>query len=64
MQQKETTGVDPRVKEALLKAASEGKITCPVARGIAKSLGVNPKVIGDACNELKIKLHGCALGCF
>ncbi|CEO87564.1 conserved hypothetical protein [Syntrophaceticus schinkii] len=31
---------------------------------IATSLGVEPKVVGEACNELNIKLYGCALGCF
>ena len=64
MQNKENSGVDTRIKEALLKAAPDGKITCPKARRIASSLGVKPKVIGDACNELNIKLYGCALGCF
>jgi len=60
----ESVTVDPKIKEAVLKAAQDGKITCPVARSLASSLGVDPKVIGDACNALKIKIHGCALGCF
>ena len=64
MQNKEKGGVDSRIKEALLKAASDGKITCPAAMEIATSLGVEPKVVGEACDELKIKLHGCVLGCF
>lgn len=64
MQNKEKTGVDPKIKEALLKAATDGKITCPKARSVASAFGVEPRVIGDACNELKIKIHGCALGCF
>lgn len=57
-------GIDARIKEALLQAASDGKITCPAAMEIATSLDVEPKVVGEACNELKIKLYGCALGCF
>ncbi|MGB9791903.1 MAG: hypothetical protein ACPLTR_04910 [Thermacetogeniaceae bacterium] len=56
--------IDPRIREALLKAAPEGKITCPEARKLAETLGVDPKVIGDACNALKIKIKDCALGCF
>jgi hypothetical protein len=56
--------IDPKIKEALLKAAPKGKITCPAARKLADNLGVRPKVIGDACNKLNIKIHGCALGCF
>lgn len=56
--------VDPRIKEALLKAAPEGRITCSAARELAASLGVSPRVIGAACNQLKIKIKECALGCF
>jgi len=60
----EIAAVDHKIKEEVLEAAKDGKITCPTARSIASSLGVEPRVIGDACNALKIKIHGCALGCF
>jgi putative N-acetylmannosamine-6-phosphate epimerase len=56
--------VDPKLREALLEAAPEGKIACPQAREIAESLGVDPKVVGRACNKLQIKITGCALGLF
>jgi hypothetical protein len=56
--------LDPRVREAVLKAAPEGRITCPAARELADRLGVDPSVIGEACNQLRIKIKGCALGCF
>ncbi len=56
--------LDPQVREAVLKAATEGRITCPAARELADRLGVDPGVIGDACNQLRIKIKGCALGCF
>lgn len=55
---------EPRIKEALLKAAPEGKITCPVARELAEILGVPPQVVGAVCNQLKIKITDCVLGCF
>ncbi|MDD2556533.1 MAG: hypothetical protein PHH05_07840 [Syntrophaceticus sp.] len=64
MQNDDKANVDPKVKEAILEAASDGRISCPEARDIAFSLGVDLKVIGDACDELDIKLYGCALGCF
>lgn len=60
----ENAAVDPKIKEAVLKAAKDGKISCPAARSIASSLGVEPRVIGNACNALKIKIYGCDLGCF
>ncbi len=56
--------VEPRVKDAVLKAALEGRIDCPAARELADKLGVDPGVIGEACNQLGIKIKGCALGCF
>jgi hypothetical protein len=64
MQNNDKAVVDPKVKEAILKAAPDGKISCPAARDIASSLGIDPKVIRDVCNELDIKLYGCLLGCF
>lgn len=60
----ENKELDPRVKEAVLKIAAEGRIACPAARELAEQLGVDPSVIGNACNQLRIKIKGCALGCF
>ncbi|MDH7478530.1 MAG: hypothetical protein QHH02_00795 [Syntrophomonadaceae bacterium] len=56
--------VDHAVAEALKQAAPDGKITCTVARRLAERLQVSPMVIGQACNELKIKIKACELGCF
>jgi hypothetical protein len=44
--------------------AKDKKINCATALNLANELGVPPKVIGDACNELGIKIHNCQLGCF
>jgi hypothetical protein len=56
--------LDPLVRETVLQAATEGGITCPAARELADRLGVEPGVIGRACNQLGIKIRGCELGCF
>jgi len=56
--------LDPLVREAVLNAATEGRITCPAARELADRLGVDKGVIGQACNQLRIKIKGCDLGCF
>ena len=56
--------VKPEVLEALKKAAAEGRISCSVAREIAQKQGVSPLVVGAACNQLKIKIKACELGCF
>ncbi len=41
-----------------------GKISCADARGIAEELQVPYSQVGDTCNEMKIKIAGCQLGCF
>jgi len=56
--------VTQRVLDAVQKAAPGGRIACAAARELAARLGVRPRVVGAACNELNIKIKGCELGCF
>ncbi len=57
--------MDNKALEEELKASLvEGKLPCAVAFRIAKKLKVAPKEVGDAANELKIKISSCQLGCF
>ncbi|MHB8842458.1 MAG: hypothetical protein ACYC56_11865 [Candidatus Aquicultor sp.] len=55
-------------KEELLqkiKAASkDNRISCTVARKVGDELGVPLRQVGDACDELGIKIFACELGCF
>lgn len=44
--------------------AKDGKISCTVARRVAEEMKVSPREIGPLCDELKIKIMGCELGCF
>lgn len=55
---------EEKIREAILKIAKTGRISCTEARKLARDLQVNPKEIGVACNELKIKIYSCELGCF
>lgn len=55
---------DDRIRQAVLKAARDGRLSCTMARKLAGELQVSPRDIGQACNELKIKIHSCELGCF
>ena len=59
---------DQAVKEAVLAAAkNEGdrkNLPCPEALRIANENGVAPNVVGRICNEEKIKIRNCSLGCF
>lgn len=52
------------IREAVMKAAGDGRISCTAARKLAVELNVSPKAVGEACNQLKIKIHACELGCF
>ena len=56
--------IPANVKEAVLKAAQDGKISCTAARKIAAELKVAPRVVGEAADKLDIKIKACELGCF
>ncbi|MDA8234236.1 MAG: hypothetical protein M0Z31_05385 [Clostridia bacterium] len=56
--------INEKVLEAVSQAAEEGKISCGKAEQLAEELGVKRLVIGQACDQLKIKIKGCQLGCF
>ncbi|SHG38870.1 LAO/AO transport system kinase [Thermosyntropha lipolytica DSM 11003] len=53
-----------KIVQALQEKAVNGKITCSEARKIAEELGVSPREVGNMCDELKIKIWACELGCF
>ncbi len=54
--------------QAVLDAAAErdGKkqLECARALGLAKKHGVKPIEIGTICDEQKVKIFDCQLGCF
>lgn len=56
--------VDEKVLQAVLKVAKDGRLSCTLARKLARDLEVTPGTIGAACNQLKIKIKECELGCF
>ncbi len=56
--------VDEKIIETVLKQVKDGRLSCTAARKLAEDLRVTPGEIGEACNQLKIKIHSCELGCF
>ncbi|HOV78953.1 MAG TPA: hypothetical protein PK728_02510 [Bacillota bacterium] len=56
--------IPQEVLKAVEKTAKDGRITCSAARKLAEELKVGPRVVGGACNQLKIKIKACELGCF
>ncbi len=55
---------DKKILEAVQEAARNGRLTCTQARRLAEDFQVPPARIGAVCNQLKIKIKACELGCF
>ena len=50
--------------EAIKKAAADNRLSCEKAHSLSQDLKVSLQEIGVLCNELKIKISACQLGCF
>ena len=53
-----------QLMEKVRTAAKDSEISCPMALGLAREMGISPKELGDLLNEMKIKIDSCQLGCF
>jgi hypothetical protein len=56
--------LEDRVKEEITKNAHNGRLPCPLARQIARELSIPYGKVGEAADELGIKITDCGLGCF
>ena len=52
------------LREAVIKASSDSRLTCEMAHELARQLDVPLREIGSVCDELNIKIKTCQLGCF
>jgi hypothetical protein len=50
--------------EAIRAASVNNRLSCENAHKLAKELNTSLPEIGVLCNELKIKIAACQLGCF
>ena len=55
---------DAKLAEEVRRRAPERRLSCAVALEIAEKLGVPPIEVGQAANELGMKIVDCQLGCF
>ncbi|HOV49913.1 MAG TPA: hypothetical protein PLZ61_01060 [Candidatus Cryosericum sp.] len=53
-----------RVRDEVLKSSQERHITCAAALAIARALSIDPRVVGQVCDELQISVRSCSLGLF
>jgi hypothetical protein len=52
------------LEREIKRTVKDGKITCKEALELAERLGINPAIVGNVLNKMKIKIKGCQLGCF
>ncbi len=52
------------LKKTLQESAPSGQLPCAMAFKIAREQNCTIEEIGKLCNELKIKIVSCQLGCF
>ncbi len=58
------THMDRTLEEELKASLVNGRLPCAVAFQVAKKLKVDRGQVGEAANELKIRIVDCQLGCF
>lgn len=56
--------VDPAIKAAIGKKASDGEVACAAAFQIADGLEISPADVGKAMDLLELKINKCQLGLF
>jgi hypothetical protein len=56
--------VDNRIAVAIQEQVREGTLRCAAAFHIAKELNVTPLAVGEAADELEVRLSHCQLGLF
>ena len=58
------TEQEERLRAAIEELAERGKAPCRRLLELAGQTGASPREIGRLCNEMKIKIIACQLGCF
>lgn len=53
-----------KIRQAVNEVARDGKAPCKALFEVASRLGIEPARVGEACNELGIRVRACQLGCF
>jgi len=59
---------DPEVvralEDAMRQTASDGRLPCAAAFGLAREFSLSTGFVGETANRLGIKISKCQLGCF
>jgi hypothetical protein len=60
----ETKKIEQALNSKVIEKEGKNYISCAVALKIANDMKVTPAEVGKLCNEMKIKIMNCQLGCF
>jgi hypothetical protein len=52
------------LRQAVRELADDGKATCRSLLDLAARTGADPTQVGRICDELRIHISECQLGCF
>lgn len=55
---------DQEIFDALQPVIEDNKLKCPDALAVAARLEINANKIGKICNQHRIQIINCQLGCF
>jgi hypothetical protein len=50
--------------EAIRAASLQNRLSCEKAHELSAAHAISLREIGEVCNDLKIKIAACQLGCF
>lgn len=53
-----------KIIEAIRAGVVNDRLSCEKAHELSKTLNVPLRDIGALCNEMKVKISSCQLGCF
>jgi len=53
-----------KIIETIQTASENNRLSCEKAHELARDLNISLQEIGAICDELKIKIAACQLGCF
>ena len=55
---------EQQLREAILRLADDGKVQCMKLLELAEKTQTPPRRLGSLCDEMKIRIAACQLGCF
>jgi hypothetical protein len=53
-----------QIRGAVCRIARSGQVSCKSLLQLSRRLGVSPGRVGRVCNEMRIHIRACQLGCF